>query len=80
VNLLRRDLPEKVWAKALPRAMEEVMEATRRLGGLPSGEHGIGILKKPYLARFVPPRAVQAMRGIKAVFDPAGILNPGKVL
>jgi glycolate oxidase len=80
VNLLRRDLPEEVWAKALPRAMEEVMEATRRLGGLPSGEHGIGILKKPYLARFVPPRAVQAMRGIKAVFDPAGILNPGKVL
>lgn len=80
VNLLRGDLPPGLWAERLPPAMGRVMEATLRLGGLPSGEHGIGVLKKPYLHRFLSPRALDLMRGIKASFDPLGILNPGKVL
>ncbi|HSH70864.1 MAG TPA: FAD-linked oxidase C-terminal domain-containing protein, partial [Deferrisomatales bacterium] len=80
VNLLRRQLADDAWQARLPRAMDRVMDATRRLGGLPSGEHGIGVLKKPYLERFLPPRSVELMRGIKAAFDPQGILNPGKVL
>lgn len=80
VNLLRRDLPREPWAERLPLAMEQVMETTARLGGLPSGEHGIGVLKKPYLNRFLSPKALELMRGIKATFDPLGILNPGKVL
>lgn len=80
VNLLRRELAEDAWRARLPRAMGRVMDATRRLGGLPSGEHGIGVLKKPYLASFLPARNLALMRGIKAAFDPLGILNPGKVL
>jgi glycolate oxidase len=80
VNLLRRDLSREVWNERLPVAMGQVMEVTQRLGGLPSGEHGIGILKKPYLARFLPPRSLELMRGIKRSFDPLGILNPGKIL
>jgi len=80
VNLLQAGLDPGAWETALPGAMEEVMEATRRLGGLPSGEHGIGVLKKPYLHRFLPARSLELMRAVKAAFDPLGILNPGKVL
>ncbi|MBE0617885.1 MAG: FAD-binding protein, partial [Proteobacteria bacterium] len=80
VNLLRRDLPEELWSQRLPPAMGRVMEATRACGGLPSGEHGIGVLKKPYLDRFLSPEALDIMRGVKASFDPLGILNPGKIL
>lgn len=80
VNLLREDLDDAAWTDRLARAMERVMDETRRLGGLPSGEHGIGVLKKPLLVQFLPPRSVEIMRGIKTAFDPLGILNPGKVL
>lgn len=80
VNLLRGDLPAEAWAERLERAMDRVMEAVHRLGGLPSGEHGIGVLKKDQLGRFLAPESLELMRGIKAVFDPQGILNPGKVL
>lgn len=80
VNLLRDDLDETTWQRVMPRALSEVMDVTARLGGLPSGEHGIGVLKKDLLRRFLHPRALDLMRGIKDVFDPVGILNPGKVL
>jgi glycolate oxidase len=80
VNLLRHDLPDAEWQPRMELAMDRVMEVTRRLGGLPSGEHGIGVLKKPYLRRFLPPRSLELMQGIKRTFDPQGILNPGKVL
>jgi len=80
VNLLRQELSDDLWQARLAPAMDRVMDATRRLGGRPSGEHGIGVLKKPYLERFLPPRSLALMRGIKNVFDPQGILNPGKVL
>ena len=49
------------------------------LGGLLSGEHGIGHGKLPYLREMAGPEAMGLMQGIKQVFDPNGILNPGKV-
>lgn len=79
VNILRESLGESEWADLLPKAMGEVMAATRRLGGRPSGEHGIGVLKRCELEDFVGGRAVELMRSIRAAFDPKGILNPGKV-
>lgn len=80
VNLLREQWGEDEWAERLPAALSEVMDATRRLGGLPSGEHGIGVLKRPYLTRFLSPENLALMGRVKAAFDPQGILNPGKVL
>jgi len=50
------------------------------LGGTLSGEHGVGVLKLPYLEMAIGPLAIEVMRGIKRALDPKGILNPGKVL
>jgi glycolate oxidase len=49
-------------------------------GGKVSGEHGIGFAKLPYLAESEHPAVIELMKGIKKVFDPNNILNPGKVI
>jgi glycolate oxidase len=51
----------------------------RRLGGTISGEHGIGLVQKGYLDIVFDAVQLGLMRGIKAVFDPNGILNAGKI-
>lgn len=53
---------------------------TRELGGSISAEHGIGLLKRPWLDQVRSSAEIEFMRGIKRVFDPAGIFNPGKLL
>ena len=67
--------------KGLYRAMNDaVHRIVRELGGSFSAEHGIGQAKRDELAATEPPVALDLMRRIKAVIDPAGIMNPGKVL
>jgi len=61
------------------KAFEEIFEAAIRLGGTITGEHGVGIVKAPYLEWKVGAAGVELMRGIKQAFDPHGILNPGKM-
>jgi len=51
----------------------------RQRGGMVSGEHGIGLAKKDYLREFVGPTQIELMKGIKHLFDPNNILNPGKM-
>lgn len=66
---------------AAHRAIREAVEdITIQLGGSFSAEHGIGLSKKPSMARRKSPQALTTMRAIKAALDPANILNPGKVL
>lgn len=60
-------------------AFEEIFDAAIAMGGTITGEHGVGIAKKKYLPRLVGESGIRMMRGIKSVFDPKGILNPGKV-
>jgi glycolate oxidase len=50
-----------------------------KLGGTISGEHGIGLVQKPYMPIAFPEVTLQLMRSIKSTFDPNGILNPGKI-
>jgi glycolate oxidase len=59
--------------------MRELYEAGRRLGGVISGEHGIGIEKKRYYMELEDPAKVALLRRIKKAFDPRGILNPGTI-
>jgi glycolate oxidase len=58
---------------------DELYEQVLAWGGTVSGEHGIGIAKKEYLARQIGPGGVAVMKRIKKAFDPEGILNPGKI-
>lgn len=61
---------------ALPRVFAQVLA----LGGTLSGEHGIGLSKRDFMADAFSPATLATMRAIKAALDPDGILNPGKVL
>ena len=72
----RRDAEEMQRVRL---AAAEIFEAAIALGGTLSGEHGIGLLKKEFLERDLGTAQVEAMRRIKAAFDPLGILNPGKI-
>lgn len=60
-------------------SFDEIMALGLRLGGTITGEHGVGVLKKEWLAREIGPVGVEMQRAVKQVFDPLGILNPGKL-
>ena len=79
VNILYHpdDADEAARAQA---AVPRVFELTLSLGGALSGEHGIGLSKRGFMARAFDPATLEAMRAIKQALDPDGILNPGKLL
>lgn len=79
VNILYHpdDAGENARAHA---ALPEVFALTLALGGTLSGEHGIGLAKRDFMAQAFTPATLAAMRAIKQALDPDGILNPGKVL
>ncbi|MGA1844301.1 MAG: FAD-binding oxidoreductase [bacterium] len=77
VNILVQD--EKGEGETLQAAVREIFRMTLELGGSISGEHGIGVTKAPYLAMEINEQGMDVMRRIKALFDPRGILNPGKI-
>ncbi|WP_241562017.1 FAD-binding oxidoreductase [Streptomyces hoynatensis] len=61
-------------------SFEEIMALGLALGGTITGEHGVGVLKREWLARELGEVGVEMQRAVRRVFDPLGILNPGKVL
>ncbi|CAL9357263.1 putative FAD-linked oxidoreductase [Streptomyces sp. enrichment culture] len=61
-------------------AYDDIMAAGLALGGTTTGEHGIGTLKREWLARELDPVSLDLQRGIKRLFDPENLLNPGKVV
>ncbi|HQA39419.1 MAG TPA: FAD-linked oxidase C-terminal domain-containing protein, partial [Kiritimatiellia bacterium] len=77
VNILPRDMTEYAEGKRLVRSWAEQVVAW---GGSVSGEHGIGRLKKELLAVMAGPEGLAGMRRLKAIFDPAGRLNPGRLI
>jgi glycolate oxidase len=79
VNIIRGALSEEAWRDDLPRGITEIFELCKSLGGTISGEHGIGLVQKRYMPVVFSQRQLDLMRGIKQVFDPNAILNPGKI-
>jgi D-lactate dehydrogenase len=78
VNLLYDTQDAQQEKNALP-CLSRVFDLVIALGGTLSGEHGIGLMKRDYLARAIDPPTLALMRAIKKEFDPKGILNPGKI-
>jgi glycolate oxidase len=66
------------WAK-VEQMVAEIFGAALAVGGTLSGEHGVGVLKQPYLERALGPLSVEIQRNIKQALDPKNILNPGKM-
>ena len=73
------DLAEDEFKKRVEKFFDIIYKEAVRVGGLVSGEHGIGMGKVKYLAESLGETNMELMRGIKKVFDPNMILNPGKV-
>ncbi|MDH5468240.1 MAG: FAD-binding oxidoreductase [Candidatus Aminicenantes bacterium] len=72
-------LPEEDWKVKHDKVREELYRDCKSRGGMISGEHGIGVVKKPYLSYVVDEGSIGLMKGIKRIFDPQNILNPGKI-
>lgn len=80
VKVLRGDLNDDAeWHRRIDRATRLLFERVVALGGMLTGEHGVGYVQREYLPMALGADMIELMRGIKAVFDPKGILNPGKV-
>ena len=80
VYICRDNMTDEAWEETVKEAFDRMYTKAKELGGQVSGEHGIGLAKRSYLAASVGDTQMRLMREIKKVFDPKGILNPGKVL
>ena len=80
VNIIRGDLSDHDWDVEVTKGIREIFALTVSLKGTLSGEHGIGFVQKNYMDIAFSSVELQLMKGIKKVFDPNGILNPGKIL
>ncbi|MDR2018907.1 MAG: FAD-binding protein [Syntrophobacterales bacterium] len=69
---------EELYSRAI-KAIDEIIESAVELGGVLSGEHGIGLEKQKFFNKVTNPAVVDLMKGIKALFDPNNIMNPGKI-
>jgi len=78
-NVLKRNMSDEEWNTRVPNLIEEVYSLSVSLGGTISGEHGIGLIRKRFLPMARGTKQIELMRGIKRVFDPNNIMNPGKI-
>lgn len=79
VNVLKDGLPDDRWAALVPAVQEDIYRLAIGLGGTITGEHGIGATRRRYLPMALDEFQLQLQQGIRDVFDPNRILNPGKI-
>jgi FAD/FMN-containing dehydrogenase len=81
LNILKpEDMLKEVFFELCDRVNKWLFEIVERYKGSVSAEHGVGLLKKDYLSYCKSPEEIAVMKQIKHVFDPNGVMNPGKVL
>ena len=79
VNIIKGQLSDDAWQGSLKKGITEIFELVKTLGGTISGEHGVGLVQKEYLPILFDDTKLRLLKSIKAVFDPNGILNAGKI-
>jgi lactate dehydrogenase (NAD+,ferredoxin) subunit LctD len=79
IYVLKDELTEEIWKEKLNAVFDKMYAKADLLGGRVSGEHGIGYAKKTFLQRSIGNSGMDLLKRIKLAFDPANILNPGKV-
>jgi glycolate oxidase len=79
VNIIKGEMSDADWKDKLKDGIREIFQLTSDLGGTISGEHGIGLVQKEFMSIKYSEVHLNLMRGIKKVFDPNWILNPGKI-
>ncbi|MBD1396762.1 FAD-binding protein [Pontibacter sp. JH31] len=79
INIVKGDMSDDDWNNKLPEGIKEIFRLCVSLGGTISGEHGIGLVQRPYIGIALNEVQLRLMQGIKQLFDPHGILNPGKI-
>lgn len=79
VNIVKADMSDHAWENELPKGIREIFELVKSLGGTISGEHGIGYVQRDYLDVVFSEKMLDLQKNIKQIFDPEGIMNPGKV-
>lgn len=80
IRLIKGDLTDEQWnGDYIKKAIAEIFTICKQLGGTISGEHGIGLVQQEYMHLVFSQKALEVQRNIKKVFDPNGILNPGKM-
>lgn len=79
INIIKGGLSDDFWEHELKTAIREIFALTVKLGGTISGEHGIGLVQKEFMDIAFNEVQLGLMKSIKHVFDPNGIMNPGKV-
>ena len=79
VNIIKANMSDNDWNTKLKLGIREIFELTKNLGGTISGEHGIGFVQKEYMDIVLSKKNIELQKGIKKLFDPNNILNPGKI-
>lgn len=79
VNIIKGSMSDYDWNNKLTGGIREIFELCVKLGGTISGEHGIGWVQKQYMDIAFSSKAIEIQKGIKKLFDPNQILNPGKI-
>ncbi len=79
VNIIKGEMSDDKWNNELPVAIREIFTLCKKLHGTISGEHGIGWVQKSYMDIAFHPKAIELQKEIKKLFDPNGIMNPGKM-
>lgn len=80
VNIIKGNMSDENWKTEVPKGIREIFELTVGLKGTLSGEHGIGYVQKNYMNIAFNTVQLKLLKGIKQLFDPNNILNPGKIL
>ncbi len=79
VLLFKGELTDEKWDGVIDHAQRDLYEQTIRLGGKITAEHGIGLLRKPYLSMNIDAHQIEIFKRLKRAFDPKNLLNPGKI-